>query len=604
MYRSLLLLAFCGLLGDLAWARPLPIAYSGPSVQSGRFLIPNELSPTDGTSLFNNCPEGAVLAVGSERAYIDFVMCEGATHLIMVDFDEVVVRYNKINLALIRLAKDLEDYTHLRYHASPTEWQERAGKIGFDVGYVSELKDAQSFEFWNSKVREQNKFQATIEKLGPVHYANDPKSFARVKGAVDLDRATAVVGNVADASFRANMHSALQNAQTKISVADLSSAWLPHYTGENSTPQIASDLLADMLPESRFILTRGKGASRKYVLFGEWNNYSYYRYRGFTARYLLAQNDLSQLSTANLTQNFSDSARAQFFDLQPDPKLINRPPIETLTAQPMNPAYYPPYWAQFKISMLHALAEAVAVYPNNRLIFLARDAEYLYDLAKVLEIPNIGLLNVSRDSRHSSNLAAYLKQEGIDNSALANQEVVAVDSAFLGSIVDEIRKFVSPETKSRIRAHLLCSRSPEIPMSLAFWENFPAGVNREDIILAFQELPHFGRRSTDYALVDGRWEPISAYTPDPVAQRFALRLMQDLKAFGESAEARETFASLVEHYANSSLPMGEAAKANDSLTSRLAFRLWRRALGLKSRYLIHTTQNHMRACDMLLTPRH
>ena len=72
-----------------------------------------------------------------------------------------------------------------------------------------------------------------------------------------------------------------------------------------------------------------------------------------------------------------------------------RPKIENLVASKQNLG---PEWNNFKRSMVETLAMFYGMYPKSDLYFLARDAEYLYDLSRILEPPKgtkVILTNIS-----------------------------------------------------------------------------------------------------------------------------------------------------------------------------------------------------------------
>ncbi|MFN9065585.1 MAG: hypothetical protein ACK5V3_00030 [Bdellovibrionales bacterium] len=102
-------------------------------------------------------------------------------------------------------------------------------------------------------------------------------------------------------------------------------------------------------------------------------------------------------------------------------------------------------WHKFNIAQLEFLAQLFGLYPNEVIYFLARDGEYLFDLAQILgkkfpELKNRArLINVSRTNLNNSLLPDYLKQEGLTEIKIKKTGVVFVDSGYKGSIPIHIK---------------------------------------------------------------------------------------------------------------------------------------------------------------------
>jgi hypothetical protein len=92
-------------------------------------------------SLIDRAPEGIYLTVGGERAFRGASMFEGIQHLIIVDISPTIIRYNKINIELLK-APNKEDYKHLRWKSSFSEWQK-----------TSEGLTKEDFEWWHQNIR-------------------------------------------------------------------------------------------------------------------------------------------------------------------------------------------------------------------------------------------------------------------------------------------------------------------------------------------------------------------------------------------------------------------------------------------------------------------
>ncbi|MFN8847742.1 MAG: hypothetical protein ACK5V3_05575 [Bdellovibrionales bacterium] len=110
----------------------------------------------------------------------------------------------------------------------------------------------------------------------------------------------------------------------------------------------------------------------------------------------------------------------------------SRPKILELTPQATNK----PEWQNLNWAQLEFLAQLMGLYPKEHFFFLARDGEYLYDLALVLtehwpELRDrLHLINVSRVSKDSRNLRPYLLQNGLTDELIRSRGVVFVDSGY------------------------------------------------------------------------------------------------------------------------------------------------------------------------------
>ena len=124
------------------------------------FLIPNEEYPSDAIPLFDHAPAGVYIAVGTERGFISAALTPNITHLLLADVDYEVVRYNRLNIALLKVAKSRRDYLHLRLGARAKEWKARAYASSIiDKKEIRLLADATIWKWWKEKVRDYSKFR-------------------------------------------------------------------------------------------------------------------------------------------------------------------------------------------------------------------------------------------------------------------------------------------------------------------------------------------------------------------------------------------------------------------------------------------------------------
>src|SRR5438552_1673525 len=67
-----------------------------PDKSAPHYISPNEKYPQDMTGILAQSNGGAYISVGTERSFIGFAM-SNATHLVAIDLDEQVNKFNQIN---------------------------------------------------------------------------------------------------------------------------------------------------------------------------------------------------------------------------------------------------------------------------------------------------------------------------------------------------------------------------------------------------------------------------------------------------------------------------------------------------------------------------
>ncbi|MEK6544879.1 MAG: hypothetical protein AABZ44_10635, partial [Elusimicrobiota bacterium] len=239
--------------------------------------------------------------------------------------------------------------------------------------------------------------------------------------------------------------------------------------------------------------------------------------------------------------------------------LSQRPDVLSLPAQllPEND----PNWDNSKTAKLEALAEILELYPDYQIYFLARDAEYLHDLARVLledsaDAKRVHVVNVSRANMRDAHVLDYLKQEGLDAQKLAQgQKALFVDTGFSGTISRVVDEQLPAEAKGRIKTKLLASGG-EHPSTRVFLQ----ALNPEASVLLpgamhgtvsnYEHTQKYTRRSSFFELLEGLWRPMEPADPErrdvgdprtPQDKEKALALMRDLLYFGRQESVKQRF---------------------------------------------------------------
>lgn len=205
-----------------------------------------------------------------------------------------------------------------------------------------------------------------------------------------------------------------------------------------------------------------------------------------------------------------------------------------------------PLWPSMVNGQILFVTEILHLYKDHEIYFLARDSEYLYDMArwflkeKGQAVDRLHLINVSSKSMKSSILGEYLAQNGISREALAKKtKIVLIDTGMKGSVVDAIRRAVGA-TETQIKSHFILSLNDTIPSSFSFLAKVIDNVDAESLsnleseIWNYEHLPRAFDRAVDYVRVNGiiepRESPLSGLDGEVNAQ-VAQKYRESLKAY-------------------------------------------------------------------------
>ena len=210
-------------------------------------------------------------------------------------------------------------------------------------------------------------------------------------------------------------------------------------------------------------------------------------------------------------------------------------------------------WNNLKRAHIEAIALIVNIYQVHDIYFLARDAEFLYDQAKLIlrkspeKLKKIHLINVSMKNISSKNILPYLNQEGISQKTLEDgKKILFVDTGFLGTIPEGIKTHFPEKYHKQMQSHFIASENPHIPSTRSFlsWID----PNAADLPIQFMSpsvykyelITHYNLKSHALKSINGRWIPIS-YASHPNQYRKALGYMEDLVSFNKSFRAKNLY---------------------------------------------------------------
>jgi len=110
------------------------------------FIVPNERYPHHALNIFEMAPKGAYVTVGTERGFISAANSPNVTELVLVDNSESIIKYNEINILLLKIAKTREHYLQLR--TNPKLWKSAAREYGLSKKEARDLR--KSKKDWSS----------------------------------------------------------------------------------------------------------------------------------------------------------------------------------------------------------------------------------------------------------------------------------------------------------------------------------------------------------------------------------------------------------------------------------------------------------------------
>lgn len=259
-------------------------------VAGGSFVAPNEWHPEHTIELVRDAPEGVYISVGTERGVIGATITQKVTHLVLGDYDPEVLRYNQINVALAGAShrKDREHFVSLRKALDHDVWLDAVkAKVNILPEHKEILSSADNFKFWR---KHQTKLSPDLshrvsydfevmekpELFVGVNYLREDRLFEKFQSMAESRKIDSILLDFTNLDGIEKLVKDLTNLGLKISVLDISNAWLPQlYTlgGEHVLNQVVLAFQKIASPTTR-LLTSGS-----YVV-------PYWLYSAFTFSFL------------------------------------------------------------------------------------------------------------------------------------------------------------------------------------------------------------------------------------------------------------------------------------------------------------------------------
>jgi hypothetical protein len=225
------------------------------------FLAPNEEYPQDALKAYRKLKEGVYVSVGTERGFIAAASSPNVTHLLLLDRDDGIGIFNKINILLLKMAKDREHYLELRLRPSGPVWDTAAVAAGLSM-------DERNFLFkyvleWNKHVSHNSFFdiyhdkprQFIFPKFKGVNYLHDNELFKKIQKMAKEDKI-----DVGIVSFNSNEEvqevvRQLAEANIPLSALDISNAWWRAYMSVIQLDFTLKEFQKIADPDSYFLTT-------------------------------------------------------------------------------------------------------------------------------------------------------------------------------------------------------------------------------------------------------------------------------------------------------------------------------------------------------------
>jgi hypothetical protein len=216
------------------------------------------------------------------------------------------------------------------------------------------------------------------------------------------------------------------------------------------------------------------------------------------------------------------------------------------------------YWEKVRLAQFAYVAKVLELYPEQQLMFLARDGEYLYDVAKIVtegtqDFRRIHYVNVSLANMKHPYLLEYLESFGFHEKALrAGESFVFIDTGLRGSIPKDLIKKINPQYAPQILTHLIVSEDHNIPSSRSFLfflnpkKLYVPPHDYHEYILNYERLPRFYPQSNKFEKTDKGVFPAASIVlaEENISPEQALSLMKDLLFFWSQSSHRQWFYDL------------------------------------------------------------
>lgn len=299
------------------------------------YVRPNERSPEKAKKILFEAPEGVYVSVGTERGFIGASMAMNTTHLVLVDYDLNVNLFNQLNIFLLKIAVDLNDYRYLRNNADHDYIIKRAHIHGISDAELGFISNQNVFYFLKHIVRNPfflrpiSIWALNSSIANKTHYLKDQTLFNRIHKLAKEDKISVLQINLNDSNSIEILSSHIEKLPHPLSVLDISNAWW----GDHKNPRTGKNIFGYMQREQlgQMLLKMGRFANENSLLLITnlderfkplkmvWD---FYGFKISKVIELIKQNRISEIFTDyNKLNSFS---AGKLNDLNSDPLLSNK----------------------------------------------------------------------------------------------------------------------------------------------------------------------------------------------------------------------------------------------------------------------------------------
>jgi hypothetical protein len=263
----------------------LPQTSSYEALSSLHFIDPNEQHPVEMLPLLEASAPGVHIALGTERGFIGGALNPNATHLLLIDGDSEIVRYNRINIALLEVARNRQEYLRLRLATTHEPWIQIVSEL-IEKDSISQeardiLADKGLWQWWHT-VRhaprnvgldilenEDKARQKGVTDFMGANYLFDDNLFSRLSTMAKQGYMQTVCINLDSAEELEQIFlkiiTEITAQKLKLSVFDLSNAWWGQYISKHNIEKLIEKLKLITNEKSIFLLTAGSRRKWHYV---------------------------------------------------------------------------------------------------------------------------------------------------------------------------------------------------------------------------------------------------------------------------------------------------------------------------------------------------
>lgn len=238
------------------------------------YVIPNELNPEAAAPILAHATAGAYISVGAERGLIGALLAKDVTHLVQIDLVPEVVLYNQLNVVLLKIAANLQDYLLLR-NGDPVEWKKRASYAQLNDREKQILSSAENAKFFATVEGGARERLLNGDYFKGSSFLRDEKLFAKAQLMARGNRIQVLQGNLTDSSLLRAVANEMKDRGLRISVLDMSNAWEEKYIGPIGIQEVVKALSPAMYAKSIIMGTSVSECIVSHLCFWNFRAYTF-----------------------------------------------------------------------------------------------------------------------------------------------------------------------------------------------------------------------------------------------------------------------------------------------------------------------------------------